>query len=275
MKVCVTGNLGFIGKALTKELIDKGFYVIGFDKPDISSLSDLRTEIFNYFNDNMPEAVFHVGASSDTMNTDTTEMMMLNAESTFIISDWCDYHDVPIIYSSSASCYGIGCGPNTLYGWSKYLGERYVLRNHGIALRYYNVYGYDESHKGRMASMAYQAYVKQQNEQQVMLFCMKPKRDFVYIKDVVSANIHALENYQTLCDRRYDDRRYDVGFGEARYFEDMMDIMDIKYTIDEYPRNLPKGYQFYTKADKSKFMPGWNPKWNLEDGLTDYKKYLD
>jgi ADP-L-glycero-D-manno-heptose 6-epimerase len=272
MKVCVTGNLGFIGKALSKELVEKGYDVIGFDKlewQDVHSLIEWKNIITSFFNDNKPEVVFHVGACSDTLNPNYNEMMMLNAESTFIISNWCKDNEVPIIYSSSASCYGFGDGPLSIYAWSKYIGEQYVKSNGGVSLRYFNVYGYDESHKGKMASLAYQSHIKQKNGGIVQLFPLKPQRDFVYIKDVISANIYALENYDIL-----SGGVFDVGTGNARYFEDVMDIMHIPYRIDD-KISLPPGYQFFTKAHDFRFMRGWKPMWNLEDGLNDYKTYLD
>lgn len=273
MKVCVTGNLGFIGRALEKELLSIGYDVVGFDKSDwedIYSLIEWRRTINDFLDENNPKAVFHVGACSDTLNQDYNEMMKLNSESTLIISEWCVKKDVPIIYSSSASCYGFGDGPLTLYAWSKFIGEQYVKKNDGVSLRYFNVYGFDESHKGKMASVAYQSHVKVKNGQPIHLFPLKPRRDFVYINDVISANIYALENYEKL-----SGGVYDVGSGQARYFEEVMDIMGIEYNIANVcDISIPKGYQYYTKANENKFMSGWNPKWNLEDGLNDYKKYL-
>ena len=96
-----------------------------------------------------------------------------------------------IIYSSSAANEGSGNGiPNNIYGWSKLLAENYGIAKGGdfIALRYFNVYGPGEEHKGKMASMAYQAYKKGE----VYLFPGGPTRDFIYIEDVVKANITAV-----------------------------------------------------------------------------------
>jgi nucleoside-diphosphate-sugar epimerase len=101
------------------------------------------------------------------------------------------------------------------------------------------------------------------------LFPKKPQRDFVYVKDVVSANLFALGNYQ-----RLKGKYYEVGFGEARGFEDVLDNMGIKYEYTDEDK-IPVGYQFYTCSDSNKWMGGWKPTWNLEMGIKDYKNYLE
>ena len=88
------------------------------------------------------------------------------------------------------------------------------------------------------------------------------------MKDVVDANIYALDNFEKL-----NGEYYEVGSGNARSFEDVLDILkiDFQYTDESV---IPKGYQFYTCSDKTKWMSGWEPKWNLENGLNDYIQYL-
>jgi ADP-L-glycero-D-manno-heptose 6-epimerase len=196
-------------------------------------------------------------------------MMTLNFESTKILMDYSKKYDVPIIYSSSAANYGTNnLYPSNLYGWSKYVAEQYVISNGGIALRYFNVYGPGEEHKGKMASVAFQMYQKHLRDEKVSLFPKKPLRDFVYVKDVVDANIFAYENYD-----RLKGRYYEVGSGEARGFEDVLKLMDISFDyVDE--TLIPNGYQFYTCSNPDKWMNGWFPSWNLELGIKDYKDYL-
>ena len=115
-----------------------------------------------------------------------------------------------------------------------------------------------------MASVAYQMLEKQKEGQEIKLFPNKPQRDFVYVKDIINANLFALENY--------DDNRgqwYEVGFGEARTFEDVLDILEIPYTYHN-EKDIPEGYQFHTKSNSENWMVGWVPKYNLEKGLENY-----
>ena len=117
------------------------------------------------------DAVFHVGACSDTLETNVDYMMTRNYESTKIIMDWCVKNNKPMIYSSSAANYGTNnLYPSNLYGWSKYVGEGYVISNGGIALRYFNVYGPGEEDKGKMASVAYQMFIKNTKGEKITLF---------------------------------------------------------------------------------------------------------
>ena len=267
-KVIITGTRGFIGLSLMKELNRLGYLTHGFDDSYFTNENwgeklKLTLDSLNY------DAVFHVGACSDTLEQDVNYMMTRNYESTKIIADWCKLKNKPLIYSSSAANYGVNnLHPSNLYGWSKYVAEDYVRLTGGIGLRYFNVYGFDESHKGKMASVAYQMIQKQKNNEKISLFPKKPKRDFVYVKDVVDANIYALDNFEKL-----NGEYYEVGSGNARSFEDVLDILkiDFQYTDESV---IPKGYQFYTCSDKTKWMSGWEPKWNLENGLNDYIQYL-
>ena len=268
MNVVVTGHLGFVGSQLKQVLEDRKHTVYGIDKEylDDPNWQEILTGFMTGAN---PDVVFHVGACSDTLEQDVNYMMDLNYESTKIIVDYCVQQGVPIIYSSSAANYGAeGSRPSNLYGWSKYCGEGYVVKNGGIALRYFNVYGPGEHNKGRMASVAYQMFTKAQNGEEVFLFPKNPRRDFVYIKDVVEANIHAHLHYNSLA-RKY----YDVGSGHAESFESMLNFMEIDYDYVG-SEHIPEGYQFFTCSDKNKWLPGWTPQYNLERGIKDYRQHL-
>ena len=267
IKVCITGHNGFIGRALFNEMDKLGHIALGLEKW-IFERERWQDRLHEYLVNLNPDVVFHVGACSDTQNNDVNEMMKLNVESTMIIADWCQFKKIPLIYSSSAACFGTKGVPETLYAWSKYIAEQYVTKCGGIALRYFNVYGMSESHKGKMASIAYQSYIKQKKGEQVLLFPNNPMRDFVYIKDIVAANLHAWQNYDL-----HKGGMFHVGSGYARSFEDVLDILKIDYnytTKDEIPNN----YQLYTCADTHRFLKGWEPKWKLEDGLQDYLAML-
>jgi ADP-L-glycero-D-manno-heptose 6-epimerase len=268
-KILITGTKGFIGKNLYQAL-EFEYEIFTFNESDLTR--DWKSLLDSIFSNNLT-GVFHVGACSDTLEQDVNYMMLLNYEVTKHITDLCYKHMIPLIYSSSAANYGVnGEYPSNLYGWSKYAGEGYVTAYGGIALRYFNVYGPGEEDKGRMASVAYQMYKRHQNGDEIRLFPKKPLRDFVYIRDVVDANIYALEHFYEPILLGGD--WYEVGSGIARGFEDKLEIMNIPYKY--HPEKLiPKGYQFYTCSNKEEWMAGWKPRYNLEDGLKDYLTYLD
>jgi len=266
MNILITGTNGFIGKNLKNKLSDE-YNIFTFEESDIEG--DWKIKLTNIFNKGIV-SVFHVGACSDTLEQRVNYMMLLNYEVTKHITDLCVKHGVPLIYSSSAANYGTNNEyPSNLYGWSKYVGEGYVISNGGIGLRYFNVYGPGEENKGRMSSVAYQMYVKNNNGEKIKLFPKKPLRDFVYINDIISANIYAFNNFKTL-----HSNWYEVGSGEARSFEDVLDYMKITYTYHE-ENVIPNGYQFYTCSDKNKWMNGWNPNYDLEKGIKNYLKFLN
>ena len=155
-----------------------------------------------------------------------------------------------------------------MYGWSKYTSEDYVVSNHGVALRYFNVYGPGEHNKGLMSSFIYQAFLKNLSGADIYLFPKNPQRDFIYIEDVVEANIHAYLNFEKL-----KSRVYEVSTGKANSFEIMLDVFGLEYAYLE-ASSIPQGYQFYTCGDSNKWMPGWIPKFSLDSGLKAYKDYL-
>ena len=119
-----------------------------------------------------------------------------------------------------------------------------------------------------MASVAHQMFNRHKSNQPVQLFPGRPQRDFIYVDDVVSANVHAMVGYDDLCGKYYD-----VGSGEANSFETVLEHLNIPYTYKD-KSEMPDNYQMYTKADQSKMMPEWEPKFTLEQGLKKYKEYL-
>lgn len=267
-KVCITGNNGFIGRAIFNEVERIGDIPLGVEKWIFDRVR-WQDRLHEYLVNLSPDVVFHVGACADTTNKDVHEMMTLNVEATMVIADWCQFKKIPLIYSSSAACYGTRGFPETLYAWSKYLAERFVMKCGGVCLRYFNVYGMGEQHKGKMSSIAYQSFMAKKNREKMKLFPNKPTRDFVYIKDVVSANMYALENYDF-----HKGFNWDVGTGESRLFEDVVTLMGCEY---EYTSEdaIPENYQIFTAADEYKFMKGWKPEWNIEKGIENYKHMLE
>jgi nucleoside-diphosphate-sugar epimerase len=252
MRVLVTGTNGFIGSQLKKY----------FDNPLEMNEDVLVTK--EWLDENNPYAVLHVGACSNTLETDVNYIMKVNFESTKILTDWCKANNRCMIYSSSAASYGTnGEHPSNLYGWSKYVAEQYVISNGGVALRYFNVYGPGEEHKGNMASMAYQMM----KAGSAKLFPGKPKRDFIYVDDVAIANLHAFAHYNVL-----SGKKYDVGLGEAHSFEYIADALEIPYTYHD-PSAIPEGYQFHTCSNPRNWMPGWAPEYSIKTTLQLCKTY--
>lgn len=267
-KALVTGHHGFIGARLTEALELLDMQTLGLEKDGLLP-EDWQTEIRNFLDFEQPTAIFHVGACSDTLETNVQSIMVENFESTKILLDWAQSKSVPFVYSSSAANYGTnGRFPSNLYGWSKYVAEQYVIAKGGVALRYFNVFGPGEDNKGNMASFVHQAHKKNKSGSEIQLFPGQPRRDFVFIDDVIQANIHALKNFDTL-----GGRFYEVGSGEARPFEDMLDILEIPYTYADESA-IPKGYQFFTQSNVANWMPGWRPGHTIETGLEIYSRYL-
>jgi ADP-L-glycero-D-manno-heptose 6-epimerase len=267
-RILVTGASGFVGSRLVGMLNSEGNEVIELDEDYFFSDNWIST-LNDFLTSETPEAIFHVGACSDTLEIDSQYMMIRNYESTKQITNWAIANGAKIIYSSSAATYGEhGSYPSNIYGWSKYAAEDYVRLSTGISLRYFNVYGPGEGHKGRMASFFLQAHLKQNKNEDIQLFPKKPLRDFVYIEDILSANLYALEHYEDL-----KSGVFDVGSCKPRSFEDGLDILGIKYSHSG-EEAIPKGYQFFTSADQNKLMPGWKPSYDLERGLREYSKTL-
>ena len=261
-KILLTGHKGFIGRNILKKLSENDinevdYFDIEFYKNDNWGIS-LENKI------SKSDFVLHVGAISDTMLQDANKMMRFNFEYSKKIFDLSHKYGCKVIYSSSAANTGDNGLPSNIYGWSKYLAEQYgsALLDHLVALRYFNVYGPGEEDKGKMSSVAYQA----SNKELFKLFPKSPKRDFVFIDDIVSATVFPINN-------NVKKGVYEVGSATARTFEDVLNLMNVKYEyLDE--KDIPKGYQFYTKASKDNFMPSWRPKYDLEKGIQSYLKFL-
>ena len=270
MRILITGSKGFVGSRLLEFFKNENIHdMLELDNDYFADCNDWEKKLLEILDSVEPQFVFHVGADANTLEQRVNHMMIRNYESTKILVNWCSENDVPFIYSSSAANYGInGRTPSNLYGWSKYVAEDYVTNNKGIALRYFNVYGPGESGKGKMASFLYQSYIKNLNKEKIYLFPKRPRRDFVHIDDIVSANKFAFTHYNSL-EKTY----YEVGTGTPTAFEELMDYMGFEYGY-ETEQYIPEGYQFYTCSNKKKWIPGWTPKFTIRDGVEHYKNYL-
>ena len=268
-RILVTGSEGFIGGQLCQALRRAGHSFEVYDAKYVEP-SNLALSTHNLLQNFCPSIIFHVGANSNTLDNDVTEVMVRNFIGTDIISSWASENGANLIYSSSAASYGIhGEFPSNLYGWSKFTAERLVVERNGIALRYFNVYGPGEQEKGAMASFAYQAHVKHTSQEVVRLFPGAPTRDFVHVSDVVSANFFAAMNFNEL-----KGRWFDVGTGLSSSFESVLTLLGISWEYHS-ESEVPEGYQRFTLARPEKFMPGWTPTVTLKQGLLDYKNYLE
>ena len=269
-KIVVTGYEGFIGGNLYARLTDQNYSVVGLNS-DYLEYEDWKVRLIQFLDSNKPKTIFHVGACSNTLVKDVNYAFIRNYESTKVISDWSSKHNSSLIYSSSAACYGTNSvNPSNLYGWTKLCAEDYVVKSGGISLRYFNVFGPGESQKGKMASFIFQVMEKNRNQLPTRLFPGTPRRDFIFIEDVVSANLFAALNYDSINKENY----YEVGTGKANTFERILEILEIKFEYEEMDA-IPPGYQFYTKSNSDKWLIDWQPKFSLEQAITLYKIYFE
>ncbi|MDX1373915.1 MAG: ADP-glyceromanno-heptose 6-epimerase [Burkholderiales bacterium] len=300
MYTVVTGAAGFIGSRLVAGLNQRGVSdILAVD--NLENADKFRNlvpgEIADYFDkreflerlqagqfDDTIDAVLHQGACSDTMQTDGRYMMDNNYRYSRALLDWCQDEEVPYLYASSASVYGAGpefrevrsCeAPLNVYGYSKFLFDQHVRRRLAgrtapvVGLRYFNVYGPNEAHKGRMASVAYHAFNQFLDAGRVSLFVGsagygdgEQRRDFVHVDDAVAVNLHFLGG-------RDASGIYNCGTGRAQTFNDVaravvnsvraargeaaLALEDIvAQGLIEYipfPPRLAGKYQSYTEAD--------------------------
>ncbi|TMH91040.1 MAG: ADP-glyceromanno-heptose 6-epimerase, partial [Betaproteobacteria bacterium] len=225
MYYVVTGAAGFIGSKIVEALnrhgitdiiavdnlqqADKVRNLAGCDIADYVDQAEFIAKLDRY--EGAVDAVLHQGACSDTMESDGRYMMENNYRYSKILLEWCQEEEVPLLYASSASVYGSGPEfreerhgerPLNVYGYSKFLfdqavRERLAARTAQIAgLRYFNVYGPNEAHKGRMASVAFHAYRQLLELGRVKLFVGsggygngEQRRDFIHVDDVVEVNL--------------------------------------------------------------------------------------
>ena len=302
MYYVVTGAAGFIGSNLVKALNERGETDIiavdnltradkfrnlaGCEIADFIDKRDFVVQLAAGEFEGAIDAILHQGACSDTMETDGRYMMENNFRYSVALLDYCQEEEVPLLYASSASVYGSGTvfreareheAPLNIYGYSKFLFDQVVRRRLADAdsqiagFRYFNVYGPNEAHKGRMASVAFHFFNQFQSDGRVKLFQGhegyadgEQKRDFVSVEDVIDVNMYFLE-------RPSLSGIFNLGTGRAQSFNDVavatvnacLDARGLEpLSLDEmraqnmieyiaFPEALKGKYQSYTEADTS------------------------
>ena len=272
MYYLLTGTNGLIGGQL-KKVVEKEYPVIQVNKDFVdgslpifkSTNSTMSFNLSNLVRDSL--GVYHNGAMADTSDF-SADVMYYNYYFTKLLVDSCYRYNKPMVFASTQMVVGReGLGyPENIYGWSKVACEDYgMLKSKDvfkfIALRYTNVYGPGEEHKGKTASLAYQAF----RDKKISLW--NAQRDFVYVNDVVNANIHAMNQVS-------ESGIYWVGSGKSEkaynFIRGMGDDIDIIIRKDD----PPAWFQWKTWANPRWFMSGWEPEYGITEGTTDYVKYL-
>lgn len=314
--IIITGVAGFIGSCLASKLNQEGFtdLILVDDFSDAEKMKNLegkkysqkihRDEFIVWLKENqrLVQFIFHIGARTDTTEFNKEIFDKLNLNYTKDIWNVCVEFGLPLVYASSAATYGLGefgyddneadipkLKPLNPYGDSKNDFDKWALKQEKkpyfwVGLKFFNVYGPNEFHKGRMASVIMHAFNQIQEKGSVKLFrSHNPKfkdgeqlRDFVYVKDVV-------EVCHFLLHHRKDSGIYNLGSGKARTFLDLVKNtfagVDKTPQIDfmDTPIDIRDKYQYFTEANMSKLKSiGYSkPFHTLEEGVKDYvKNYL-
>lgn len=315
--IIVTGGAGFIGSAIVWRLNQLGSdniiivdelgtdekwkNLVGLKFEDFINkhnfIEQIRIEKILY----KVDAIIHLGANSSTTERDADHLLTNNYGYTETLARFCLKNNIRFIYASSAATYGDGkkgfedneskidtLRPLNMYGYSKQLFDLWAKR-HGafnkiVGLKYFNVYGPNEYHKGDMRSVVHKAFEQVRDTGKVRLYkSRKPEykdgeqmRDFIYIKDAVDMTLFFL-------DKKDKNGLFNIGAGKARTWNDLVKALfnamgkpvNIEYI--DLPDKLADKYQYFTEANLNKIRNiGYTaPVTSLEDGVTDYvKNYL-
>ena len=320
--IILTGAAGFIGSVVAGELNNKGYndliLVDDFSKKEkernyidlkYKSLVD-RNNFFDWFKENHEEVDFvvHLGARTDTTEFDWDVFQKLNVDYTETMFTLCAEYQIPLVYASSAATYGNGelgyddshevvekLQPLNPYGRSKNEVDKWILKQEKqppfwAGLKFFNVYGPNEYHKGRMASVIFHSFNQINATGNVKLFrSHRPDfadgqqlRDFIYVKDIASVIIFMISQ-QNLYTLHLKSGIYNLGTGKARSFYDLAANTfkamgkDVNIEFIDIPEDIRDKYQYFTEANMTKLREaGYDKEFtSLEDGVADYvKNYL-
>ncbi len=315
--IIITGGAGFIGSALVAELNKRNISDIlvvdelGSDNKwmNLRSLSfidyvekdDFIELIIEDKLDSPIEAIFHLGACSDTTETDATYLVKNNYEYSKLLAQWATDDNIRFIYASSAATYGDGSEgfsddeeqiqslrPLNMYGYSKQLFDLWARRagllKEIVGLKYFNVFGPNEYHKGDMRSFILKAFEQIKQTGRVRLFKSykseykdgEQLRDFIYVKDAVDMTLYFYDNPKL-------GGIFNIGTGEARSWNDLVNAVfaamgaDPQIEYVDMPESIRNQYQYYTCADVTKLRKAGYDKeiTSLEDAVKDYvQNYL-
>jgi ADP-L-glycero-D-manno-heptose 6-epimerase len=314
--IVVTGAAGFIASNLVKKLNQEGYknIVVVDDFSNAGKNKNLRGKQFiekihredfiNWLRDNKQqvEYVFHIGARTDTTEFDKRIFDQLNLNYSKDLWSICTQAGIPFIYASSAATYGSGeygykddhelvykLEPLNPYGESKNEFDKWVLNQNDFppywaGLKFFNVYGPNEYHKGRMASVIYHAYHQIKATGKMKLFRShhsdyrdgEQLRDFIYVKDVVKVLYFLMQKGE-------QSGIFNLGTGRARTFNDLVkntfQAMNVPENLEyiDTPEDIRDKYQYFTEAEMTKLRSaGYEEEFmSLEEGIEDYiKNYL-
>lgn len=284
--IIVTGGGGFIGSVLVGYLnsIGRSDVVVVDDMPDHTQFFNLNNKNFSLastaessllmgMNPGMIDAVLHMGAISNTLEKDWEKLYKQNVLATRQWANVCKEMQIPFIFASSAAVYGNGDGPLNQYAFSKHVSEM-ELSDMACCLRFFNVYGPNEYHKGRMASTIMHWY-NQSRQGAIKVFenSDQYRRDFIYVEDVCKAVYWCMQNYRPGV--------YDLGTGQSESFQHIADLVAgttgsrIEYI--PMPSDLKAQYQTDTKADLASLTAiGYDVTMrSADEGVKQYLGYLE